>query len=77
VVDVPNTASDRELLINIVAADSSFAISTPFNVRLPTIALVDREAAEEFAKNIVAKVYLELPFDSKTGPRMKLRGDSD
>ena len=77
VVDVPNSPAERELLVNIVAADSSFAVSAPLPVRLPTIALVDREAAEEFARNLVPRVYLEIAHDKKGGPKIMLKEEED
>jgi hypothetical protein len=42
---------------------SSFSLSIHLPVKLPTIALIDMEAAEEFLNNIVPGLYLEVPYN--------------
>jgi hypothetical protein len=42
---------------------SSFSLSIHLPVKLPTIALIDIEAAEEFLNNIVPGLYLEVPYN--------------
>ena len=57
-----------------MAIDSSFHLILKLPLKLPTLALIDDEAAQEFINNIVLKLYLEIPFfhDDMVEPQLKI-----
>ena len=69
----PNS-SNRDLIATVTALDGSFSVSSSLPMRLPTIALVDKEAAEQFVLNLVPKICLEIPcdWDGTTCPKLKM-----
>eukprot|EP00596_Hydrurales_sp_CCMP1899_P005533 CAMPEP_0119039658 /NCGR_PEP_ID=MMETSP1177-20130426/9282_1 /TAXON_ID=2985 /ORGANISM="Ochromonas sp, Strain CCMP1899" /LENGTH=413 /DNA_ID=CAMNT_0007003831 /DNA_START=69 /DNA_END=1310 /DNA_ORIENTATION=- len=62
-LDNSNMFTNRDLVAFVMAVDSSFSLSIHLPVKLPTIALIDLEAAEEFLNNIVPGLYLEVPHN--------------
>ena len=64
----------RNLIADITATDLSFSLSITLPVKLPTIALIDKDAAEAFVMNLAPKLYLEVPhdWDRNTPPELKV-----
>ena len=63
----------RELIANITAKDGSFYSSTTLPVKLPTIALIDKDAAEAFVMNLVPKLYFQVAHDwDGNSPKLKM-----
>mmetsp|Transcript_24560 Transcript_24560/g.36164 ORF Transcript_24560/g.36164 Transcript_24560/m.36164 type:complete len:1432 (-) Transcript_24560:98-4393(-) len=46
-----------------LTSDSRYSMTLPLNLRLPSLGLVDQEAAEQFALNLVRRMYVS--FDKK------------
>lgn len=46
------------LVIKAISANTEYSFSLPLNLRLPSLGLVDQEAAEQFAFNLTSKLYL-------------------
>ena len=68
-----NKKNYRDLVANITAKDASFSFSTTLPVKLPTIALIDKDAAEAFVMNLVPKLYFQVPHDwDGTAPKLKM-----
>lgn len=69
-----NIFTNRDLVATMIAVDSSFHLSIHLPVKLPTIALIDKESAEEFLNNIVPKLYLEVPhnWEGGTAPNLQI-----
>ena len=68
-----NKKNYRDLIANITAKDASFSFSTTLPVKLPTIALIDKDAAEAFVMNLVPKLYFQVPHDwDGTAPKLKM-----
>eukprot|EP01038_Epipyxis_sp_PR26KG_P005066 gene5066-7070_t len=59
-------ANNITLAIHLNDISGKYFTRTNLAVRLPTIALVDVEAAEQFAKNLIEKMYIEDRLDIKT-----------
>lgn len=61
----------------VIAVDSSFTTSLVLPVKLPTVALLDTEAAIQYVAHITRKLYLEVPFewDSISPPILKMSDD--
>ena len=63
----------RELIATITAKDGSFHTSTTLPVKLPTIALIDKDAAEAFVMNLVPKLYFQVAHDwDGNSPKLKM-----
>ena len=56
-------AAPKELICKVIPIDAAFTTSMVVPVNLPTIAMIDKESAEEFAANLCSKFYLEIPHD--------------
>ena len=67
-------AVSRDLIARAVGVDSSFSVSLLLPLKLPTIALIDVEAAEDFVSNLLPKMYIEVDFNWEFGvlPRLKM-----
>lgn len=62
IVSVEDTnvyAGGVSLVANAINVDASVALSSTLSVKLPSIGIVDREAAEQYAMNLVDKMYIE------------------
>jgi hypothetical protein len=61
IVSVEDTQmySAVSLVANIIDVSGEFTHTAPISVRLPSLGLVDREAAEQFALNVVDKFSIE------------------
>jgi hypothetical protein len=59
------------LFCNIISADASIRLSCPLPVKMPSIGVVDREAARQFAGNVVDKMYVEEVIGHN--PELKMR----
>ena len=46
------------LVIKAVSRDCEYSYSLSLNLRLPSLGLVDQEAAEQFASNLTSRLYL-------------------
>lgn len=64
--------SGSSLIANFVSADSSFSACESLSVKLPTIGLVDQEAAQQFAANLIERMYFEIDEKEKK-PTLKLK----
>ena len=65
-------AVPKDLIAKVVCVDSCFHSSMVIPVKLPTVAMIDKEAAEEFAANLCTKFYLEVPHDWESGAPVEL-----
>ena len=67
-----NSASghDKDLVAKVLAVDGSFSEVVTLPLRLPSLGICDKEAAELFASNIVSRMAIELPHPHCT-PRGK------
>ena len=65
-------AAPKELVCKVIPIDSAFITSMVVPVSLPTIAMIDKESAEEFAANLCSKFYLEIPHDWEPNMRPEL-----
>ena len=64
------------LIAKVTAADGTFSVTLTLPVKLPTLALIDREASEDFLANLLSELYLEVPhdWDGFLPPLLKLVG---
>jgi hypothetical protein len=54
-----STITDTVLEAKVISADGQVCLTAPLNVKLPSIGLVDREAARQFACAVADKLYAE------------------
>eukprot|EP01041_Mallomonas_annulata_P004128 gene4128-8205_t len=59
-VDTITYPEKTPLLIYVCSIDMKIKASIPLPIRMPSIGLVDREAAEQFALNLVDKIYIKI-----------------
>ena len=66
--------SNKDIKVLVTASDFSFSISLVLPIKLPTIALLDREAAIDFVQNLIPKLYLESTEEKfcKIIPKLKM-----
>lgn len=58
--------SGCSMFVNVVSHDGSITLFEQLPVKLPSLGLVDREAAQQYATNLVEKMYFEINVgDSK------------
>ena len=65
----------EDIVATAVSLDSTFTSSLTLPVKLPTLTLIDIEAAEEFVINLLKELYLEVPhdWDGVAQPQLKMR----
>jgi Ca2+-binding EF-hand superfamily protein len=51
--------AEKKIVISVTSCDGSFFSSLPLLTQLPSIALVDKDSAREFVKNLINKLYLK------------------
>ena len=61
-----NSLSETTLVASIVDCRSMIMVSSKLEVKLPTIALVDRDAAGQFASNVVSRLCIEDSIADQT-----------
>lgn len=69
-VDVnPTSSSEPRLNANIVSCDGSYSVTKNLPISLPSLAIVDIDAATTFARALLDKVYIEItqPFVNQSG----------
>ena len=68
-------SSCEEIVATANALDSTFSSSLTLPVKLPTLTLIDAEAAEEYVINLLKELYLEVPYnwDGVKQPHLKMR----
>ena len=59
------------LLCNVITADSSMKLKCILPVKMPSIGMVDREAALQFAQNLVSRMYIEEIVGKEPELRMR------
>jgi hypothetical protein len=60
-VDVnPTSSSEPRLNANIVSVDGTYSVSKNLPISLPSLAVVDLDAATTFAKALLDKIYIEV-----------------
>lgn len=62
-----NEKEGKEIIANIISIDATFAQSISLPIRLPAIAQVDKELADEFSKNLVDKLFIEFVNEESIG----------
>jgi len=67
-------ANTKDLVARVTPVDGSFTAALVLPVRLPTIAMIDKEAAEEFVANLCHKFYLLVPhdWDRHVAPQLRM-----
>ena len=59
------------LVCTVISADGSIRLSCTLPVKMPSLGVVDREAARQFAGNIVDKMYVEEVLKHQTELKMR------
>jgi hypothetical protein len=58
---------DKELYAHIVGINDGYAEKAFLPIKLPTIGIVDKESAQLYAKNLMDKLYIEVPHPTFAG----------
>lgn len=56
--------AEKKIVMSVTSCDGSFYSTLPLLTQLPSIALVDKDSAREFVKNLINKLYLKFEDDN-------------
>lgn len=59
------------LVCRVISSDGTVRLQCPLPVKMPSIGVVDREAARQFAGNVVDKMYVDEVIDQKAELKMR------